>query len=120
MEALKRILLVDDDESLTEALTGLLEHAGYKVSSAGTAEDAIASVRKEPTDLAILDLRLGRTSGLDLLPQLKTIRPEMSVLMMTGAGTIENAVEAMQKGADNFITKPVDPPRLLTIVNKGF
>ena len=111
---------MDDDESLTESLTDLLEHGGYRVSAAGSAEDAIAALRKEPTDLAILDLRLGRTSGLDLLPQLKAIRPEMSVIMMTGAGTVENAVEAMQKGADNFVIKPVDPPRLLTIVNKGF
>lgn len=119
MEA-KRILLIDDDEALADALTDLLEHAGYKVSTAASAEDAIAALRREPTDLAILDLRLGQVSGLDLLPQLKTIRPEMSVIMMTGVGTIENAVEAMQKGADNFVTKPVDPPRLLTIVSKGF
>ena len=120
METHKRILLVDDDDSLTEALTVLLEHAGYRVSTAATAEDAVAVLRKEPTDLAILDLRLGSVSGLDLLPQLKSIRPEMSVLMLTGAGTIENAVEAMQKGADNFVTKPVEPARLLTIVSKGF
>src|SRR5262245_40663227 len=119
MEVQKRMLLIDDDESLTDALTGLLEHAGHKVASAATPEEAIAAVRKEPTDLALLDLRLGKASGLELLPQLKTIRPEMSVIMLTGAGTIENAVEAMQKGADNFITKPVDPPRLLTIVGKG-
>src|SRR5215203_5348530 len=119
MEPQKRVLLVDDDESLTDALTDLLEHAGYKVATAGSAEAAIASLRKESTDLTLLDLRLGNTSGLDLLPQLKTIRPEMSVIMVTGGGTIETAVEAMQKGADNFITKPVDPARLLTIVNKG-
>jgi len=120
MESGKRVLIIDDDASLAEALTGLLEHANCKVLTADSSAAALETVRSEPTDLALLDLRLGQESGLKLLPQLKAIRPEMSVIMITGMGTIEDAVEAMKSGADNFVTKPIDPPRLLTIVNKGF
>jgi DNA-binding NtrC family response regulator len=114
-----RVLIIDDDTSLAEALTGLLSAAGYDVKSAETGDAALDIVRNEPIALALLDLRLGAESGLDLLPQLKTIRPELSVIMISGVGTIEVAVEAMRRSADNFITKPVDPPRLLATVVKG-
>jgi len=116
---MKRILIIDDDASLVEALTGLLSSAGYEVRSAGAADDALDIVRREPIELALVDIRLGAQSGLDLLPQLKLLRPEMSVIIITGVGTIETAVEAMQRGADNFIEKPIDPPRFLAIVAKG-
>ncbi|MBD3868590.1 MAG: sigma-54-dependent Fis family transcriptional regulator [Acidobacteria bacterium] len=114
------ILIVDDDLSLIESLTGLLEHAGHAVRYACNGKDALAAVGSHPTDLVLLDLRLGSEHGLDLLPRLKTLRPEMSVIMITALGTVENAVEAMRLGADNFITKPLDPPQLLAILAKGF
>jgi len=116
----QRILIIDDDTSLCEALTGLFSRAGYQVAVAETGEAALDVVRREPIELTLLDLRLGAESGLDLLPQLKLLRPEMSVIMITGVGTIETAVEAMQLGADNFVVKPLDPPRLLAIIAKGF
>src|SRR5262245_15520492 len=115
----QRILIVDDDVSLAGVLQRLLQHAGYRVTSADSKELALNAVRSEPTDLVLLDLRLKKKNGLELLPQLKTIRPEMSVIMITAVGSIEDAVEAMRLGADNFIVKPVDPPRLLTVVEKG-
>ncbi|PWT87917.1 MAG: hypothetical protein C5B54_11510 [Acidobacteria bacterium] len=120
MKATKKVLIVDDDISLAEALTGLLEHAGYRVVTANNSSSALDAVRRDPTDLALMDLRLGQESGLELLAQVKSIRPEMSVIMITGMGKIEDAVEAMKLGADNFVTKPIDPERLLTIVKKGF
>jgi DNA-binding NtrC family response regulator len=115
-----KILVVDDDASLAEALTGLLEFGGYRVEVASQISSALEAVRRGPTDLALIDLRLGQESGLQLLSQLKEIRPEMSVIMITGMGKIEDAVEAMKLGADNFVTKPIDPERLLTLVKKGF
>ncbi|MCS7158435.1 MAG: sigma-54 dependent transcriptional regulator [Blastocatellia bacterium] len=115
----QRILIIDDDASLVTALTGLLSQAGYDVRSAETAEAALDLVRREPIELALVDIRLGAESGLDLLPQLKLLRPEMSLIVLTGVGTIAMAVEAMQRGADNFIEKPVDPPRFLALVAKG-
>uniref|UniRef100_A0A7C1TAI5 Sigma-54-dependent Fis family transcriptional regulator n=1 Tax=Agrobacterium albertimagni TaxID=147266 RepID=A0A7C1TAI5_9HYPH len=115
----QRILIVDDDAPLVEALTGLLGQAGYEVRSAETAEAALELVRRESIELVLLDIRLGSASGLDLLPQLKVLRPEMSVIVLTGVGTIATAVEAMQRGADNVIEKPIDPPRFLALVAKG-
>jgi two-component system, NtrC family, response regulator AtoC len=120
MTASQKVLIVDDDASLAEALSGLLQHAGYRVVVASQISSALEAVRRDPTDLALLDLRLGQESGLQLLSQLKEIRPEMSVIMITGMGKIEDAVEAMKLGADNFVTKPIDPERLLAIVKKGF
>ncbi len=90
------------------------------MSTADTSASALEAVRRDPTDLALLDLPSRQESGLGLLPQLKAVRPEMSVIMITGMGTIEDAVEAMRLGADNFVTKPIAPPRLLTMETKGF
>ena len=120
MSASQKVLIVDDDASLAEALKGLLEFGGYRVEVASQTSTALEAVRRGPTDLALIDLRLGQESGLQLLSQLKEIRPEMSVIMITGLAKIEDAVEAMKLGADNFVTKPIDPERLLTLVKKGF
>jgi two-component system, NtrC family, response regulator AtoC len=113
------ILVIDDDPAIGQAVTGLLGHAGHTARHAATGDEALELLRDEPTDLALLDLRLGDQSGLELLPRLKALRPEMSVVMITALGTIDNVVEAMKRGADNFVVKPVDPPRLLAVVQKG-
>lgn len=114
-----RILVVDDDASLRDALSGLLESSGYQVAKADNGQEALRLVHERPTHLVLLDLRLGDQSGLEILPELKVIRPEMSVIMISALGTIEAAVEAMRLGADNFVTKPFDPPGLLAVVEKG-
>jgi two-component system response regulator AtoC len=117
--AAPRVLIVDDDPSLREALGMLFEREGWSVSRAETGAEALAVVRGMPIEVAFLDLRLGEEDGLDLLPHFKSLRPEMSVIVITALGTIEAAVEAMRRGADNFVVKPVDPPRLLAIAGKG-
>lgn len=114
-----RILIVDDDPGLCESFRGLLRHAGYAARWVATRSDAVEAVAAEPTDVVLLDLRLGSESGLDLLPEIKALRPEIAVLMITAMGTIETAVEAMRRGADNFITKPLEPARLLAIIAKA-
>jgi DNA-binding NtrC family response regulator len=119
MAAPRRILIVDDDASLVSALTGLLGHRGYETKCASSPAGALEAIRRRSTDVVLLDVRLGRESGLELLPKLKELRPDMSVIVFTAAGSIEMAVEAMRLGADNFLQKPVDPPRLLAIVAKG-
>jgi len=115
----RRILIVDDDVSVRETLCMLFERDGWSVSRAATGEEALSAVRRQPTEVTFLDLRLGGENGLDLLPRLIELRPEMSVIVLTAVGTIEAAVEAMRRGADNFIAKPLDPPRLLAIAAKG-
>jgi DNA-binding NtrC family response regulator len=115
----RRILIIDDDASLVSALSGLLDHQGYEAEGAPSPAKALDAVRRRSTDVVLLDVRLGKESGLELLPKLKELRPETSVIVFTAAGSIEMAVEAMRLGADNFLLKPVDPPRLLAIVAKG-
>jgi DNA-binding NtrC family response regulator len=114
-----RILVVDDEPAIGAALTSLLESAGHSARWVATGAAALAAVKEEPTDLALVDLRLGHESGLDLLAPLKDLRAEMSVIVVTALATIETAVDAMQRGADNFVTKPVDPKRLLAVIAKG-
>lgn len=115
----QRILVIDDHPSFITSATALLAHAGYEVRSAATGQAGLEIVRREPIELTLLDIGLGVESGLDVLPQLKMLRPEMSVVIITALGTIENAVEAMRRGADNFIEKPIDPSRFLAVVAKG-
>jgi DNA-binding NtrC family response regulator len=119
MKSGQRILIIDEDTSFLDPVSALLRNAGYAVRAAQTGPAALEIVRREPIELALLDIGLGVESGLDVLPQLKALRPEMSVIIITALGTIENAVEAMRRGADNFIEKPIDPPRFLAILAKG-
>lgn len=114
-----RILIVDDDAELCKALTWLFQHAGYTSLCSGSSKDALDILRSEPFELVVLDLRLGTENGLDLLSQIKLVRPEISVIILTAFGTIQNAVQAMRLGADNFAVKPIDPPAFLSIVEKG-
>jgi two-component system response regulator AtoC len=114
-----RVLIVDDDRPLADALVGLLAHAGCDAHAVTSGPDALSVLRKQTVELVLLDLRLGSESGLDLLVEIKKVRPEISVIIITALGTIEAAVEAMRAGADNFVLKPLDPPRLLAVVAKG-
>ncbi|MCC6624961.1 MAG: sigma-54-dependent Fis family transcriptional regulator [Deltaproteobacteria bacterium] len=114
-----RLLVVDDEAPIRQALSDLFVHAGFEVHAADGPEAALAVVRARPIDLVLLDLRLGAASGLELLPALKAEQPEAAVIVLTALATIETAVEAMRRGADNFLTKPLDPPRLLALVDKG-
>jgi len=113
------VLIVDDDASVREALSLLLDRAGYATRQASRSSEALASVQEGPTQVVLLDLRLGDESGLALLPRLKALRPEISVIVLTALAAIDTVVEAMKLGADNFVVKPVDPPRLIALVGKG-
>jgi DNA-binding NtrC family response regulator len=115
----RRLLIVDDDAALSEALASLLAHKGFLVSLAQNSDRALEIVGGEMIALALVDVVLGQDNGLDLLPKLKAMRPEMSVILITAAGSIEMAVECMNLGADNFVEKPLDPPRLLAVIEKG-
>jgi len=112
-------LIVDDDKSLCSSLEGLLVHEGYRVEKAFDPGTAFETAKQIPIDLVLLDLRLGAVSGLEVLPKIKELRPEAAVIMISAMATIESAVEAMRLGADNFVTKPLDPSQLLAMVAKG-
>jgi DNA-binding NtrC family response regulator len=115
----KRILVVDDDASLARLLVSLFESSGFEATGVGTIKEAVSAVGREPFDVALIDLNLPDGTGLDLLAQLRGLRPEMASVMLTAAGSIEIAVEAMRRGADNFVSKPIDPPALVAVIERG-
>jgi two-component system response regulator GlrR len=108
-----KILVVDDDKNLLELARVKLEAANYAVTTAVREEDAITAAKSEVFDLAIIDLKLAGADGVSLMEQLHFISPDMPVIILTGFGSIETAVECMQKGAYSYLTKPFNPQDLL-------
>jgi DNA-binding NtrC family response regulator len=110
------VLIIDDEAAIRESLETLLELEGYEVGSAATADEGLARVGDRPFDLVLLDLALPDRNGLELLAELHVHDPQLSVIMITAYGTVENAVKAMQAGATNFVQKPWDNEKLLADV----
>lgn len=115
-----KILVVDDDKNLVELVKMRLESANYEVTAALREEDALEAVKREPFDLSIVDLQLIRQDGISLMQEFHSISSsEMPVIILTGHGTIESAVEAMKKGAYSYLTKPFEPRDLLLQIEKA-
>jgi DNA-binding NtrC family response regulator len=107
------ILIVDDDERITDLLSaGLEEEDGYRCSAVATGEDALEKLFRNNIDVILLDLRLPGISGMDVLSDVRLAYPDIPVIVITGVGDIETAVEAMKLGAADFITKPFDIQRV--------
>jgi DNA-binding NtrC family response regulator len=103
------ILIVDDDASLASALQDFLRHEGYLAEVALSAVEAMAVLERNPhLAVALVDLMMPVTDGLVLMEQLHRKNPDLAVVIMTGYGTIETAVEAVKRGAEDFVTKPFD------------
>ncbi len=115
----KRILVVDDDESLRWVTQAQLQQSGYDVAAAADGASALEQIRNAPPDLVITDLQMPGMTGLELLKAIRAEYPEIIVIMETAFGTVENAVEAMKAGAYDYITKPVNVDELRLIVNRG-
>lgn len=112
------ILVVDDDESVREVLALCLERDDHGVTLARNTEEAMVKVKEGLFDLAFVDLRLGAESGLDLIPRLLGQAPWMKVVLITAHSSVETAVEAMRKGASDYLTKPVDPHIVRVLVER--
>lgn len=116
--SLGKILVVDDEKNLLELIAMGLEHAGYDVVAAMEAGEAITRVKEETIDLAVLDLQLVGIDGITLMEKLHLISPRMPVIILTGYGSIANAVDAMKRGAYGYLTKPFDSEVLLLEIGK--
>jgi two-component system, NtrC family, response regulator AtoC len=113
------ILLVDDDERLRNAAAKVLAAGGHRVLSAAAGHEALETLKRETVALVVSDLRLPDLDGIALLKQARELQPEVEVVMITGHGSIEQAVEAMRLGAYDFIQKPLDSAALLKTVAKA-
>jgi DNA-binding NtrC family response regulator len=113
MKPVKTILIVDDEVNLRRSLSLILQRAGYQTATAESAQEALRTLESGPFNLVILDLKMPGTSGLDLLPQLVRAYPEMPIAMLTAHATLESAIEAIQKGACDYILKPINPMQMI-------
>ncbi len=102
------VLLVDDEALLLRSLRRILERSGHRILEASSAEAALGPLRDPELDVVLCDLRLGASDGLELLERVKRERPGVEVIVMTGHGTIESAVHAIQRGAFDYLEKPFD------------
>lgn len=102
----QKLLLVDDDEVFRRVLGRALERRGYELLSAEDTQSALDLARSEQPRLAVVDLKLGTESGLDLVPELKAIEPEMVIVVLTGYASIATAVTAVKNGAADYLAKP--------------
>jgi NtrC-family two-component system response regulator AlgB len=114
-----RVLVVDDERNIRKTLTVCLESLGCTVTECGTAAAALDSLARLPHDLAFVDLRLGRESGLDLLASLLAERPALEVVIITAYATIETAVEAIRRGARDYVPKPFTPAQIQRAVEQA-
>ncbi len=113
------ILLIDDDPSLRRVTEYNLADKGFFVTTAGSGKEGLNMFKTSLPDLVVSDVKLGDMNGLDLLEQIKTISPDIPVIIITAFGSIEMAVQAMHKGAFNFITKPFDRDTLVLSCKKA-
>ena len=110
------ILLVDDEEPQRQVLAGFLKKRGYEVEAVGDADEALRVVSSRTVDLVLTDLRMPGRSGVELLEAVRAINPEIPVVVMTAYGTVASAVDAMKRGAADYLGKPVDLDELEVLV----
>lgn len=115
----RSILLVDDSFVLRDRLAEAFQERGFRVLVAGTCDEAVEVFKTDPTDLAVVDLRMPGRTGLTVIPDLKAIRPDVQVLILSGFGSIATAIDAIRLGAVNFLPKPADADDILNAFKRG-
>ncbi len=115
-----RILIADDEPLIRKSLYESLRMEGYEAEMASDGEEALQKMARIPIDLVIADIKMPKLSGIDLLKEIKAKYPDIPVLLITGYGTIDQAVEAMRLGAADYITKPVTDGEIQIVIKKLF
>jgi two-component system, NtrC family, response regulator AlgB len=113
------LLLIDDEASLRRTLRTALESMGHRAAEASNRNQALERLKQQAVDLAFLDLRLGREKGLDLLPELLAAFPGLAVVVITAFASFDTAVEAMRKGAFDYLPKPFTPDQLRVVLDRA-
>jgi len=114
----KKVLVADDEAVVVNSIRKILSRKGYSVEEAFTCRDALAQVFAQDYDLVLLDMKMTDGNGLDVLQRIKAKRPDLRVVIVTGYASIDTAVEAIQKGASDYMAKPFTPDELYTMTNR--
>jgi DNA-binding NtrC family response regulator len=114
-----RILVVDDERRQRDILQMILEAEGFEVVEAGNSRQALMALREHPFDLALTDLKMPDMNGIVLLQEMRRAQPGLCVILMTAHGTIDSAVDAMRKGAFDYLTKPLEKEVLLLVIKRA-
>ncbi|MGZ9147701.1 MAG: response regulator, partial [Candidatus Deferrimicrobiaceae bacterium] len=112
------VLVVDDESNIRKTLAICLEAEGHHVTTVSNFQDAVAAASRRTFHMAFVDLRLGTASGLDLIPVLLSGSPWMKIVVITAYASIDTAVEAIRRGATDYIPKPFTPAQVLLAVRK--
>jgi DNA-binding NtrC family response regulator len=113
-----KILIIDDDENIRKVLQTILEDEGYTVDTADTAKKGIERTEKNFYNLALIDVRLPDMEGIELLTKLRDTKPKIRKVIVTGYPTLQNAVAAVNKGADGYVMKPFDVEKILATIKE--
>ncbi|PHQ56454.1 MAG: sigma-54-dependent Fis family transcriptional regulator [Porticoccus sp.] len=118
MSSATRVLVVEDDAALRDAMCDTIQYGGYQVLSASNGEEALWCLKRERVDLIVSDVQMDVMDGNTLLREAKALRPELPFVLVTAYGSIENAVKAMQEGAADYLLKPFEAEVLLEMVSR--
>jgi DNA-binding NtrC family response regulator len=113
-----RILIIDDDENIRKVLQAILEDEGYIIETAETAKKGIEKSEKAFFNLALIDVRLPDMEGIELLSKLRSTKPKMRKIIVTGYPTLQNAISAVNKGADAYVMKPFEVEKILQTIRE--
>ena len=114
-----KILIVDDDKGIRQTLRDILEFEKYKVDEAVDGLDCMVKIKQATYDVVILDIKMPKMDGMDVMDKVRALRPDLPVVMISGHGNIDTAVESVKKGAFDFIQKPPDLNRLLITIRNA-
>src|SRR5258708_4778248 len=115
---MSNILIIDDEKAIRKTLSEILSYEGYKLDEAGDGEEGLKKVKEKEYDVILCDIKMPKMDGIEFLEKAKEANPDIPIIMISGHGTIETAVEAVKKGAYDYISKPPDlNPLLITIRN---
>ena len=119
MKEKESILIIDDDESTCRMLSLMLGKRGYEMETAGTGKEALEKVKERFFNVALLDIRLPDMEGVELLEPLRRMHPDIAIIVLTAYASVETAMQAVNKGAQAYITKPFDVTELLATLIKA-
>ena len=116
----RNIIIIDDDKDYADSQFEFLEDNNYHVSMAHTEDQAKKILYSEPASVALVDIKLGKGNGVNLIRELKTVKPDLICIMVTAYASITTAVDAVKQGAFEYLTKPVNPETLLATIERAF